>query len=72
MRDFQRLPDAALLRLDEIIAPIGPLPWRRTKFLLLVQLGEAPAPVVRGHRATLWTWRSIREYLERVAGGVPE
>lgn len=71
MRDFQRLPDAALLRVDEIVSPDGPLPWRRTKFLDLVAKNEAPQPVIRGHGGTFWTWGHVRTWLERLAGDTP-
>ncbi len=68
-RDFHRLPDAALLRLDEFVAPNGPLPWRRSKFLELVQRRQAPQPVMRGHRMTVWRWGDLREFLESLANG---
>lgn len=70
-RDYRNLPDEALLRVKEIAAPAGPVPFRRAKFLELVKAGEAPAPVRRSHNLTVWRWADIRTYLNEIAGTPP-
>lgn len=67
MREYKHLPDCALLRINDIVAPAGPLPWRRSKFLELVAAGEAPAPALKQPRLTAWRWGDIRAWLEQLA-----
>ncbi|HEX2796682.1 MAG TPA: hypothetical protein VHN38_06325, partial [Immundisolibacter sp.] len=62
------IADEALLRLPELIAPAGPVPYRRTAFLGLVAKGEAPAPALKRPRVTAWRWGDIREWLDQLAG----
>lgn len=69
MIDYPRLPDDALLHSVEVHRPLGPLPFGRTLFNEKVKSGEAPQPVVRRHRATLYRWGDIRQYLEKLANG---
>jgi hypothetical protein len=69
-RNFDGLPDQALLRLYEVVAPDGPLPHRRTKWLELVATGDAPAPAIRQPRLVAWTWGQIRTYLDSLTHGV--
>lgn len=72
MREFEHLPDEALLRLQDLIRPAGPLPWRRSKFLEMVASGEAPQPALKTPRMTCWRWGTIREWLDRLAdAGMP-
>lgn len=69
MIDYNTLPGEALLHQNEVTRPDGPVPFSRTKWKELVARGEAPAPVIRRHRAVLWRWSDIREWLERQATG---
>src|SRR5690606_12259622 len=67
IRDYRTLPDEALLPLDEIAAPAGPAPYRRSRFLDAVRLGEAPQPVMRRPGCTRWRWGDIRRWLDELA-----
>jgi len=65
--DFRRLPDEALLPLDLLCQPIGPVPYKRSRFLEAVKLGEAPQPALRAPRCTRWRWGDIRQWLDQLA-----
>lgn len=67
--DYSKLPDSALLRANEVYRPRGPVPMGRTSWNEAVRAGTAPQPVMRGHRATLYRWADVREYLEKLASG---
>lgn len=69
MLDYSTLPDEALLHAVEVHRPRGPVPLGRTAWNEAVRQGEAPAPVVRRHRSTLYRWGDIRAYLEKLASG---
>lgn len=69
MLDYTRLPDEALLHANEIHRPDGPVPMGRTNFNEAVKRGEAPQPVIKRHRATLYRWGDIRAYLDKLATG---
>ncbi len=70
--NYRTLPDEALLHQVEVTRPAGPVACSRTKWKEMVAAGEAPQPVVRRHRAVLWRWRDVREWLERQAAGQGE
>ncbi|ANX03406.1 hypothetical protein PG2T_03820 [Immundisolibacter cernigliae] len=53
----------------EVHRPHGPVPMGRTAFNEAVRRGEAPQPVQRRHRSTLYRWGDIREFLEKLATG---
>ena len=67
MRDLRTAPPETLLSCDEIVAPNGPAPWRRTRFMDAVKAGEAPQPVMRNPRCTRWRWGDIRDWLDDLA-----
>ncbi len=69
MRDLRNAVPETQLSCDEIVAPNGPAPYRRTKFLELVAEGKAPKPAMQAPRCTRWTWGSIQAWLEALAGG---
>jgi predicted DNA-binding transcriptional regulator AlpA len=66
--DFRRLPDEALLPLDLLCQPVGPVPFRRSKFLEMVKLGEAPQPAFRAPRCTRWRLGDVLAWLDQLAG----
>lgn len=66
-RDFRNLPDEALLALDELVPPAGPLPFKRSRFLEAVRLGEAPKPAFKAPRCTRWRWADVRAWLDALA-----
>jgi hypothetical protein len=63
MSEFEFLPDEALVPVELLCAPAGPVPYRRSWFLELVRFREAPAPAVKG-RQYYWRVSDIREWLE--------
>lgn len=67
MRDLRVAPAETLLALDEIVAPAGPAPYRKTKFLELVAEGKAPAPALRAPRCTRWRWGDVQKWLDELA-----
>lgn len=69
MLDYRTLPDEALIHAVEVYRPQGPVPMARTAFNEAVRRGEAPQPVIRRHRSTLYRWGDIRAYLEKLASG---
>ena len=56
------------VRLKDIIAPRGPVPFSKSKIWANVKSGRFPKPVKFGPRITAWRKRDIIDFLER--GGV--
>ena len=57
----------ALLRLDAILAPKGPLPISRSGWWAGVKSGEFPEPAVRrSKRLTLWRGADVLAAIERL------
>lgn len=69
MRDLRIAPPETLLAIHEIVAPYGPAPYRRTRFLDAVAAGTAPRPVMKQPRCTRWRWGDIKVWLDGLAGG---
>lgn len=65
--DFTRLPPEALLRACDFLRP-GPVPLASTAWHERVADGRAPQPVVRGPRLTVWRWRDVQVFLEKMGG----
>jgi predicted DNA-binding transcriptional regulator AlpA len=55
----------ALLRLDAIIAPKGPLPISRSGWWAGVKSGRFPKPVRLGPRTTAWRASDIRRLVQQ-------
>jgi predicted DNA-binding transcriptional regulator AlpA len=56
------------LRLDMILAPLGPLPISRSSWWNKVRSGEYPQPVKLGPRTTAWRVADIVALIERLEG----
>ncbi|WP_318029556.1 helix-turn-helix transcriptional regulator [Rhizobium ruizarguesonis] len=56
------------LRLDSILAPLGPLPISRSSWWNKVRSGEYPQPVKLGPRTTAWRVADIVALIERLEG----
>lgn len=67
-RDLRTAMPETLVTIKEIVAPDGPAPWRRSRFIEAVARGEAPAPVMRGRRCTRWLWADVQRWLDQIAG----
>ncbi|MBX5201025.1 AlpA family phage regulatory protein [Rhizobium sp. NZLR1] len=64
-------PDAfakrqGFLRLDMILAPLGPLPISKSSWWSKVRTGEYPQPVKLGPRTTAWRVADILDLIERL------
>jgi predicted DNA-binding transcriptional regulator AlpA len=55
----------ALLRLDAILAPTGPLPISRSGWWAGVKSGRYPKPVRLGPRSTAWRASDIRRLVQQ-------
>jgi predicted DNA-binding transcriptional regulator AlpA len=65
----QSLSDHRLLRLKQIIAPLGPLPVSRSTFLLRVKQGVYPKPCHPSPGVSAWWQSEILELLRRIGDG---
>lgn len=65
--DFNRLPPEALVRAGDFLRP-GPVPLGSTAWHALVAAGKAPPPVIRRPRFTVWRWRDVQIFLEKMGG----
>ena len=62
---FDTLPDCALLRERQLIAPSGPLPFGSASLWRKVKAGTFPAPIkLNDGRMTCWRWGDVRTWLE--------
>lgn len=65
--DFDRLPDCALVRRRDLLAPYGPVPFSSMTLHRRVKAGAFPAPVkLEGMNA--WRWGDVRDWLDTAAG----
>ncbi|MFD0978217.1 helix-turn-helix transcriptional regulator [Tropicimonas aquimaris] len=64
---FDDLPDEALVRLNQLLYPVGPVPVARSTWWAGVRDGRFPEPVRLGPRTTAWRVGDIRKLLH---GGV--
>lgn len=69
MRDLRHAVPETLLSVEEVCAPNGPGPYRRTRFLQAVADGEAPAPVMKARKCVRWKWGDVKEWLDTLAEG---
>jgi predicted DNA-binding transcriptional regulator AlpA len=61
-------PDEGFLRLEDVIAPHGPIPVKKSTWWAGVASGRFPKPVKCG-RLTFWRRRDIRELIARIERG---
>jgi prophage regulatory protein len=63
-RNFDSLPESALLRERELVAPAGLLPFSRVTLWRYVRAGSFPAPLrFPGSRMTCWRVGDVRAWL---------
>lgn len=55
----------SFLRLNEIIAPNGPIPVSKSSWWAKVRTGEYPKPVKLGPRTTAWRSQDINDLIRR-------
>ena len=63
MTNFDELPDSALLRLRDLIAPKGPVPASRSSLYAWVAEGRFPRPVKLSIRMSAWRVGEVRDWL---------
>ena len=68
------MPEAGLVRLQQILSPSGPIPISKSAWWAGVKEGRFPKPVKLGPRMTAWRVEDIRNLIEfgtvcRPAGG---
>lgn len=64
MQDNKTLPKIGLVRLSQILAPIGPLPVSRSTWWAGVNSGRYPKPMKLGPRITVWRAEDIWALVE--------
>lgn len=58
-------PKTGVVRLRQILAPIGPVPVSRSTWWAGVKDGRFPAPIKLGPRITAWRVEDIRALIEK-------
>lgn len=66
MSENKPCPPERLLRLKQVLAPAGPVPFGKSKWWDGVRKGDYPQPVRHG-RVTAWRESDIRALIERIA-----
>jgi predicted DNA-binding transcriptional regulator AlpA len=58
------MPEAGLVRLQQILSPLGPIPISRSAWWAGVKEGRFPKPVKLGPRMTAWRVEDIRALIQ--------
>lgn len=64
MAKHQTLPDTGLVRLKQILGPIGPIPISKSSWWVGVKEGRYPQPIKIGPRSTAWRVEDIMRLIE--------
>jgi predicted DNA-binding transcriptional regulator AlpA len=65
----QSFPRTGLVRLSQILAPIGPIPVSKSTWWQGVRDGRFPKPLKLGPRTTVWRVEDIRALFEDAGNG---
>lgn len=65
----QNFPRTGLVRLSQILAPIGPIPVSKSTWWQGVRDGRFPKPLKLGPRTTAWRVEDIRALFEDAGNG---
>ena len=68
MSDPVALPETGFVRLNNILAPRGPIPLGKTTWWEGVRVGRYPKPVKLGPRITAWRVEDIRKLIAEGVG----
>ena len=60
-------PRTGLVRLKQILAPLGPIPVSRSTWWEGVRTGKFPKPIKISSRATAWRAEDVRRLFEKGA-----
>lgn len=61
----QDFPEMGLVRLKQILSPVGPIPVSKSTWWQGVKDGRYPQPIKLGPRTTAWRAEDIRALYER-------
>lgn len=64
VEDQQIFPKTGLVRLRQILAPVGPIPVSRSAFWAGVKVGIYPAPIKLSRRVTCWRAEEIQNLFD--------
>ena len=67
MSNQTALPDTGFMRINQILAPAGPIPVSTSTWWAGVKDGRFPKPLKLGARVTVWRVEDIRELIENGA-----
>lgn len=67
--DIQSFPQTGLVRLSQILAPIGPIPVSKSTWWQGVKDGRFPQATKLGPRTTVWRVEDIRALYEDARDG---
>lgn len=68
--EFDQLPDAALIRQKQMLAPKGPVPYSAATVWRRVKDGTFPQPIrIPDSRITCWKVGEVRAWLAAQGGG---
>ena len=62
--DYPEFPTSGLVRVKQILAPIGPIPVSKSTWWAGVKEGRFPQPLKLGPRTTVWRVEDIRSLYE--------
>ncbi|PNG25608.1 helix-turn-helix transcriptional regulator [Methylocella silvestris] len=62
---IQHFPQTGFVRLNSVLAPIGPIPIGRSTWWAGVKSGRFPKPVKLGPRTTVWRVEDIRALIDK-------
>lgn len=64
MQDKIVFPETGFVRLNQILAPVGPIPVSKSSWWAGVKEGRFPQPQKLGPRTTVWRAEDIRALYE--------
>ena len=67
MPQQDRLPPTGLVRLKQILGPVGPIPVSKSTWWAGVKDGRYPKPIKIGPRSTAWNVDDIRQLIQNGA-----
>jgi len=67
VQNHDTLPATGLVRLKQILGPLGPIPVSRSTWWAGVRDGRYPKPLKIGPRSTAWRVEDIRRLIEQGA-----
>ena len=63
---YPEFPKTGLVRVKQILAPLGPIPVSKSTWWSGVKEGRFPQPIKLGPRTTVWKVEEIRSLFEKL------